>query len=271
MPLLDHLVTACVLSGYFSDSDSETGADCADGSRKPGHARRLVDAHMRAADHLELVPHTTLDHRMQSLAVGHSSARKAWITHFMEQRANAARDAGAREEDSADISESLEEKARIELMRLTLEWSRSATVLMQQFAWSSHCELPAYADDMRSSIFALWALTPTGSVPLAIHMLSFAISHAQRQLPLALSADLAHSDESVLVANLAALASHALDILLNYRQFQEHVAYHHEQLKALSAGAPASASQALDSDRSAEYCSPHSPWDDMPALTHNLV
>ncbi|KAJ2478776.1 hypothetical protein IWW47_006078, partial [Coemansia sp. RSA 2052] len=142
---------------------------------------------------------------------------------------------------------------------------------MQQFAWSSHCELPAYADDMRSSIFALWALTPTGSVPLAIHMLSFAISHAQRQLPLALSADLAHSDESVLVANLAALASHALDILLNYRQFQEHVAYHHEQLKALSAGAPASASQALDSDRSAEYCSPHSPWDDMPALTHNLV
>ncbi|KAJ2326216.1 hypothetical protein GGI00_004811, partial [Coemansia sp. RSA 2681] len=76
MPLLDHLVTACVLSGYFSDSDSETGADCADGGRKLGHARRLVDAHTRAADHLELVPHTTLDHRMQSLAVGHSSARK---------------------------------------------------------------------------------------------------------------------------------------------------------------------------------------------------
>ncbi|KAJ2737686.1 hypothetical protein GGI20_006394, partial [Coemansia sp. BCRC 34301] len=142
-PLLDHLVAACVLSGHFSDSGSETKASCADGSQRSERGRRLVDAHARAADHLELVPHTTLDRRMQNLAVGHSRARKVWIKHFLERKSNAARDDGDSGEGPASASKSLEEDARTELMRLTLEWSQSATVLMQQFTWNSHCEVPS--------------------------------------------------------------------------------------------------------------------------------
>ncbi|KAJ2819469.1 hypothetical protein GGI24_004777, partial [Coemansia furcata] len=124
---------------------------------------------------------------------------------------------------------------------------------------------------MRNSIFALWALTPTGSVPLAIRLLSLVIAHAQSQMSMASPVGDIHPDESALVDNLVALASHVLDILLNYRQFQEYVAYHHEQLKALSAGSVVSTSQALDGDRNSEYRSPHSPWDDTPVLSHSLA
>ncbi|KAJ2416874.1 hypothetical protein GGI10_000651 [Coemansia sp. RSA 2530] len=270
-PLLEHLITACVLSGYFGEAGGETEASSSgeDGSSgRPQHLQRLVGAHLRAVDHLELVPHTTLDHRMQSLAVGHSSARKAWIERFMERKSNIARGGGGDDEISEDgpaSRESLETKARIEFMRPTLDWSRSAMNLVQQFAWCSFHDQAAYADDMRNSIFALWALTPTGSVPLAIRLLSLVISHAQSEMTTMLPA------ESALTGNLATLSSHVLDILFNYRQFQEYVAYHHEQLKALSAGASASAVQALDGDHSAEYRSPHSPWDDTPGLTHSLA
>ncbi|KAJ2381188.1 hypothetical protein H4S02_006325, partial [Coemansia sp. RSA 2611] len=270
-PLLEHLITACVLSGYFGEAGGETEASSSgeDGSSgRPQHLQRLVGAHLRAVDHLELVPHTTLDHRMQSLAVGHSSARKAWIERFMERKSNIARGGGGDDEISEDgpaSRESLETKARIEFMRPTLDWSRSAMNLVQQFAWCSFHDQAAYADDMRNSIFALWALTPTGSVPLAIRLLSLVISHAQSEMTTILPA------ESALTGNLATLSSHVLDILFNYRQFQEYVAYHHEQLKALSAGASASALQALDGDHSAEYRSPHSPWDDTPGLTHSLA
>ncbi|KAJ2490685.1 hypothetical protein IWW37_002972 [Coemansia sp. RSA 2050] len=273
-PLLEHLITACVLSGYFGEAGGETGGNCSgggDSSEQSQHLQRLVGAHLRAVDHLELVPHTTLDHRMQSLAVGHSRARKAWIERFMERKPALARgdDDGDDEEASeggpAVSRESIETKARIELMRPTLEWSQSATNLVQRFAWCSFHDQAAYADDMRNSIFALWALTPTGSVPLAIRLLSLVISHAQSQMSTMLPA------ESILTGNLVALSSHVLDILFNYRQFQEYVAYHHEQLKALSAGVPASALQALDDDRSTEYRSPHSPWDDTPVLTHDLA
>ncbi|KAJ2864991.1 hypothetical protein GGH94_002533 [Coemansia aciculifera] len=273
-PLLDHLITACVLSGYFGDNDGEAGVSCtgeSDSSGQPVHIRSLADAHSRAADHLDLVPHTTLDHRMQSLAVGHSKARRAWIELFLKRGSSDARDDDTPEGRPADSRESLENEARMEFMRPTLEWSQSAMGLVQYLAWSSFHDQPTYADDVRNSIFALWALTPTGSVPLSIRLLSLVIAHAQSQVSIALPVEAIRPDESVLAGNLAALASHVLDVLLNYRQFQEYVAYHHEQLKALSAGAPASASQALDSDRSTEYRSPHSPWDDMPVLAHSLA
>ncbi|KAJ1906483.1 hypothetical protein LPJ71_004282, partial [Coemansia sp. S17] len=120
-PLLDHLIMTCVLSGYFGDSDGETSVNCAgesDSCRQPGHVQSLVDAHSRAADHLELVPHTTLDHRMQSLAVGHSRARRAWIENFLKQRTSATRDG-----DTADDRELLENEARIRFMQPTLGWS----------------------------------------------------------------------------------------------------------------------------------------------------
>ncbi|KAJ2816297.1 hypothetical protein FBU31_006630, partial [Coemansia sp. 'formosensis'] len=137
-PLLDHLITACVLSGYFAENDNETCVNCTakcDNSGQPGHLHCLVNAHSRAADHLELVPHTTLDHRMQSLAVGHSRARKAWLKRFLERKSSTAPDDEASEGVPVSSRESLENEARIELMRPTLEWSQSAASLVQQFSW----------------------------------------------------------------------------------------------------------------------------------------
>ncbi|KAJ2449986.1 hypothetical protein EV183_004577 [Coemansia sp. RSA 2336] len=227
--LLHLLVTVVVLGGFIVDKIDD-----------PSH--QLPDAYAKAMGHLELVPHTTLDIHMQNLAVGHIRARKAWVQQRMDQLTL----------DSADM---LLVQAQTELMTRTLEWSQAAQQLIEILAVQ-----PDYADQINRAIVALWALTPTGSLPLAVQLLSQVISRAALQL----NESAGHSREWL--QNACLLSQHVLDMLFNYRQFQEYVAYHHEQLKLLSTTAGQSGVRATED----VYHSQHSPWDDIPQLARDL-
>ncbi|KAJ1868060.1 hypothetical protein LPJ78_000557 [Coemansia sp. RSA 989] len=227
--LLHLLVTVVVLGGFIADKVDDS-------------SHQLPDAYAKAMGHLELVPHTTLDTHMQNLAVGHIRARKAWVQRRMDQLTL----------DSTDI---LLVQAQTELMARTLEWSQAAQHLIEILAVQ-----PDYADQINRAIVALWALTPTGSLPLAVQLLSQIISRATVQL----NESTRHSREWL--QNVCLLSQHVLDMLFNYRQFQEYVAYHHEQLKLLSTIAGQGEVRAAED----VYHSQHSPWDDIPQLARDL-
>ncbi|KAJ2526742.1 hypothetical protein IWW43_006230, partial [Coemansia sp. RSA 1935] len=215
--------------------------------------------------HLELVPHTTLDYHMQTLAVGHIRARKAWVERRMDQlrRSTISSDAGGGE----DV---LLVQAQTELMLRTQEWSQAALHLIQILVLHFFSVRSDYANKVHRIVVALWALTPTGSVPLAVQLISLILSQAHDQLQAASDMRQPQTSEWPLPHNLYMFALHALDMLFNYRQFQEYVAYHHEQLKALSASASATVNIPSD-ERDGVYHSQHSPWDDMPELTRDLI
>ncbi|KAJ2847470.1 hypothetical protein IWW36_003842, partial [Coemansia brasiliensis] len=228
--LLHHLVTTVVLGGFITDKIDD-----------PSH--RLPDAYAKAMGHLELVPHTTLDNHMQNLAVGHIRARKEWVQQRMDQLAL----------DSTDM---LLVQAQTELMARTLEWSQAAQQLIEIFAVQ-----PGYADQINQSIVAFWALTPTGSLPLAVQLLSQIIARATSQLQ-----EITKMHSPAWLQNMCLFSQHVLDMLFNYRQFQEYVAYHHEQLKLLST----TAGQCGIRENEDVYHSQHSPWDDIPQLARDL-
>ncbi|KAJ1946338.1 hypothetical protein GGF37_001230, partial [Kickxella alabastrina] len=267
--LLSHLILAVVLSGYISDRGDVILEDA--GSR----SERLADAYTRASNQLELLPHTTLDHHTQGLAAGHDKARKAWIQRRSSQirrsKFNDSIDDG-KSNDQDYSEESFAIQAKAELMGLAVEWFQAATSLIQTVAWSQFRSRTNYADHLHRSIVMLWAHTPTGSVPLAVQLFSRVIARARSQLsPVMEPAGGVHTSEWVLPQNLAAFASNVLDTLLNYRQFQEYVAYYHEQLKAPSSGPAPNVMQKFYGERDTVYRSQNSPWDDTPELTRDLA
>ncbi|KAJ2280686.1 hypothetical protein GGH14_002265, partial [Coemansia sp. RSA 370] len=268
LSLLSHLVSVVVICGYISE-DSGDEASKSEGDAeyfKPGASLpRLLDVYAKAMGHLELVPHTTLDYHMQTLAVGHIRARKAWVERRMDQlrRSTISSDAGGGE----DV---LLVQAQTELMLRTQEWSQAALHLIQILVLHFFSVRSDYASKVHRIVVALWALTPTGSVPLAVQLISLILSQAHDQLQAASDMRQPQTSEWPLPHNLYMFALHALDMLFNYRQFQEYVAYHHEQLKALSASASATVNIPSD-ERDGVYHSQHSPWDDMPELTRDLI
>ncbi|KAJ2079660.1 hypothetical protein H4R24_003630 [Coemansia sp. RSA 988] len=260
-PLLDRLMVIVVLGGCISDERDEN-----DGAMFSGHLQRLSDSYARAMGHLELVPHTTLDYYMQNLAVGHIRARKMWVRRRIEQLRETSDDL-----EYCDSDDLLLVRAQTELMAFVFEWSQEAMSLMQLLVCRFFSTAPEYAKHMHQAVVTLWALTPTGSVPLAVQLLSMVMDQARMQL--ADISDMLHPavGEWVLPHSLALLSSLALDILLNYRQFQEYVAYHHENLKVLSVSSSPAAKKSFISERDAAYQSQHSPWDGMPELTRSLA
>ncbi|KAJ2822998.1 hypothetical protein IWW50_003976, partial [Coemansia erecta] len=268
LSLLGHLVSVVVLGGCIADdSDDADGKEdeCVADRRPDTNSPRLSDVYAKAMGHLELVPHTTLDFRMQNLAVGHIRARKAWVQRRMGQLRSASISGAAEAGDDFLLVQ-----AQTELMARTQEWSQVALLLIQMLAWNFFSVRPEYASKVHRAIVALWALTPTGSVPLATRILSLILAQAHSQLQSASDMRRTRTGEWPLPQNLNLFASYALDMLFNYRQFQEYVAYHHEELKTLSASASA-ATGVPAAERDAVYHSQHSPWDDMPALTHDLI
>ncbi|KAJ2561203.1 hypothetical protein GGH12_004184 [Coemansia sp. RSA 1822] len=268
LSLLSHLVSVVVICGYISEDSGDEASKSDDGTEdlKPGvNLPRLSDVYAKAMGHLELVPHTTLDYHTQSLAVGHIRARKAWVERRLDQlrRLTISSDAGSGDD-------MLLVQAQTELMLRTQEWSQAALHLIQMLVLHFFSVRSEYANKVHRMIVALWALTPTGSVPLAVRLLSLILSQAHDQLQSAPDMRQPQTSEWPLPHNLYLFALHALDMLFNYRQFQEYVAYHHEQLKALSASVSATTNIPSD-ERDGVYHSQHSPWDDMPELTRDLI
>ncbi|KAJ2160579.1 hypothetical protein GGF46_002175, partial [Coemansia sp. RSA 552] len=260
-PLLGQLFVIATLGGHLSE-------ECADRSDSTKHtSARLSETLVKAMEHLELVPHTTLDHRMQTLAAEHIKARKAWVQRRVRQLHSSVSEASTVDGDDEEMLV----KAQTELMDLTLEWSQAATDLIQILVKSFFPRMPDYADKVHRNIVSLWALTPTGSVPLAVRLLTLVLAQARDML--ASDPKQGPAGDWVLGQNLQQFATHALDVLFNYRQFQEYVAYHHEYLKALSVSTAAAAAAAAASpdERETVYHSQHSPWDDMAGLARDLV
>ncbi|KAJ2726135.1 hypothetical protein GGI07_000774 [Coemansia sp. Benny D115] len=267
--LFNHLVLAVVLSGYIPDAGIEYPQDTEAQSRD---VEQLADAFNKASNHLDLIPHTTLCHSLQGLAVGHSKTRKAWVQRYVNQLRNSSEADGSSDTGDALDEESLVARARSELMKHTVEWSKAAIELMQTAAWSLFHTRVNYAEQLHHSIILLWALTPTGSISLAISTVSRVLAQMQSQLPAVVDAiESAPATDWTLVQNLVSFSSSVLDMLLNYHQFQEYIAYHHEQLKALSAGASMSTLPVSRSERDKVYRSQNSPWDDTPDLARGLA
>ncbi|KAJ2784172.1 hypothetical protein H4R18_001299 [Coemansia javaensis] len=281
--LLDCLVAAVVLGGDLADGES--GPDVAP-------APSPSAAYAKSMSHLELVPHTTLDRRMQSQAVGHMRAREAWVQRRTAQlRGSPPAAAGGRCAEGDDAL--LAEQAQSELMALTSEWVHEAIMQIQLLAGHSFLGTPEQASSVHQAVVALWALTPTGSVPLVVRLLSRILSQARALLHQHYQLHHHHHHKSrsqqhhaagpretqagewALPQNLSRFASFALDMLLNYRQFQEYVACHHDELRALSDSTAAAtavlAAGAPGAEHDVVYHSQHSPWDDMPALARDLA
>ncbi|KAJ2502257.1 hypothetical protein GGH96_001192 [Coemansia sp. RSA 1972] len=268
LSLLSHLVSVVVICGYISEDSGDEASKSEDDAEdlKPSvNQPRLLDVYAKAMGHLELVPHTALDYHMQGLAVGHIRARKAWVERRMDQLRRLAISSDAGSGDDVLLVQ-----AQTELMLRTQEWSQAALHLIQILVLHFFSVRSEYANKVHRIIVALWALTPTGSVPLAVRLISLILSQAHDQLQAASDMRQPQTSEWPLPHNLYMFALHALDMLFNYRQFQEYVAYHHEQLKALSASASATTNIPPD-ERDGVYHSQHSPWDDMPELTRDLI
>ncbi|KAJ1735128.1 hypothetical protein LPJ61_000722 [Coemansia biformis] len=286
--LLEQLVAVVVLGGYLADDgESDTsGALLA----------RLPETHAKAMGHLELVPHTTLDRQMQTSAMGHIRARRAWVQRRIDQlRGSLAPTAGDHVggDIDADSDAVLLVRAQTELMEQVFEWSQAAMQLIQLLAEHLFARTPDRASRVHRSVIELWALSPTGSLPLVTRLLSRMLPRARlrhqqqrlqrqqrqkQQLERAQHAQQhptprdAQPGEWALSQNLHRFAVFVLDMLLNYRQFQEYVACHHEELRALSASASVAAAAVPGrAERDAAYHGQHSPWDDMPSLVRELA
>ncbi|KAJ2641244.1 hypothetical protein GGH99_008954, partial [Coemansia sp. RSA 1285] len=81
----------------------------------------------------------------------------------------------------------------------------------------------------------------------------------------------AHVLDWVLTQNLESFVQDALDLLFNYRQFQEYIAHNHDQLKTMSTVSQPSGPRVSIDDHDIVYHSQHSPWDDTPELTRAIV
>ncbi|KAJ2715225.1 hypothetical protein H4R19_001315 [Coemansia spiralis] len=296
--VLEQLVTIVVLGGYLADDD---GRDGDEGDPLDAPTPRLPSAYAKAMGHLELVPHTTLDRRMQTLAVGHIRARRAWVHRRVGQLRSLPLSGGSAASAPASGcgDAALLVRAQAELMARLSEWSQAAIHLVELFAEHCFASTPDHASRVHRSIVALWALTPTGSLPLAVRLLSRILSRVQFRLREEQQQQVqqqeqqqvqqqqpegavqarrhtarrsAQAGESLLADNLCRFAGFVLDMLLNYRQFQEYVAYHHDDLRALSESASlAAAAGPARTERDAAYNGQHSPWDDMPALVRELA
>ncbi|KAJ2625433.1 hypothetical protein GGI25_000528 [Coemansia spiralis] len=281
--LLDHLLVAIVLSGYLVNDDitfkNHTDANHpSTASFIDTDPTFLNEAYAKAINHLELIPHTTLDHHIQNLALGHIKARKTWtqtrVSQLRESIESSTSTYSFGEDAAGDGS--LQKKAKSEFMDATLLWSQMATKLLLALVWNWFSSCLDSASTVYKSILALWTFTPTGSMPIAIRLLSFVFSEAQSRYTEQQTSTLAlqgvdQAEDSFLHQNLEVFTQNALDILFNYRQFQEHIAYHHDQLKALSTGAQPSALHGSVNDHDVVYHSQHSPWDDTPELARAIL
>lgn len=251
IPLLDSLVTIMVLGGFSLCPE--------------GDIDDLADLYNKVSDHLELIPHTTIDQHMQELAIGHIRVREAWIERQVSQQRHQL-PAGVFSEQQRY------QQAKIELMEQTIEWAKSACNVWKQFVWVLLHEKANFAEDIHRTILRLWSLTPVGSLPLAIRLVSNITTYAQQQLLILPEPVMsATTSQWALPPALAAFAWNAVDMLLYYRQLQEYVAYHHEQLKMLSSGESSGFLSNADTETNDMYRSPHSPWDDTPELAQDLT
>ncbi|KAJ2568751.1 hypothetical protein IW140_003634 [Coemansia sp. RSA 1813] len=273
--LISHLIDAIVLAGCLVDDKSAGHGDASGSSISATDAKTLSEMYAKAVGHLELIPHTTLDHHMQSLASGHIKAHKVWTLNRMAQLRSSA-DAGSTCDQSGYGTEELQTRATADLMISSLLWSKTSCSLFVVLAWNWFGNQAGCADDVYLSILKLWALTPAGSMSIAIRLLSFVFSEALARISEHVQDDRSHLETAhltdwVLARNLESFAQHALDLIFNYRQFQEYIAYHHDQLKAMSASSQKAGPRASVDDHGVVYHSQHSPWDDTPELTRIII
>ncbi|KAJ1906949.1 hypothetical protein LPJ81_001058, partial [Coemansia sp. IMI 209127] len=277
--LLDHLIATIVLAGCLVDEKSAGLDGATSNTVSTTDPKSLCEMHTRVVGHLELIPHTTLDYHMQSLAAEHVKAQKLWIQNRVAQLCSSA-DVDSKAwccDNSADGTEELQTRASAELMTSLISWSTTSCSLYLDLVWNWFSRQAGCADGVYVSILKLWELTPTGSMSIAIRLLALVFSGALARISERLSDSLPSSEATqaidwILTQNLESFARNALDLIFNYRQFQEYIAYHHDQLKAMSGISPQSGGpRSSVDDHGVVYHSQHSPWDDTPELVRSVT
>ncbi|KAJ2866440.1 hypothetical protein GGI22_001285, partial [Coemansia erecta] len=271
--LLDHLIATIVLAGCLVDEKSAGLHGATSSTVSATDTRSLCELHTKVVGHLELIPHTTLNCHMQSLATEHIKAQKLWAQNRVAQLCSSA-DVDSKAwycENSAGETEELQTRASAELMASLVLWSKSSCSLYLDLIWNWFSLQADCADYVYMSILKLWELTPAGSMSITIRLLTLVFSGALARISERLSDSLPSSETTqaidwILTQNLESFAQSALDLIFNYRQFQEYIAHHHDQLKAMSGISPQSGPRSSVDDHGVVYHSQHSPWDDTPEL-----
>ncbi|KAJ2516070.1 hypothetical protein H4217_004813, partial [Coemansia sp. RSA 1939] len=276
--LLDHLIVAIVLAGCLVDDNSASLNNATSSNMLATDPKTLSEMYSKVTGFLELIPHTTLDYNMQNLSTGHIKAHKSWIQNRIAQLRSSA-DTTPKTWDQSqtfDNADELQTRASSELMSSMLVWSKTSCTLFMAIVWNSFSSQPGCADDVYMFVLKLWPLMPTGSMSIAIRLLLLVFSESQMRITRQLREEqsvsgTAHVLDWVLTQNLESFVQDALDLLFNYRQFQEYIAHNHDQLKTMSTVSQPSGPRVSIDDHDIVYHSQHSPWDDTPELTRAIV
>ncbi|KAJ1735090.1 hypothetical protein LPJ72_002038 [Coemansia sp. Benny D160-2] len=276
--LLDHLIVAIVLAGCLVDDNSASLNNATSSNVLATDPKTLSEMYSKVTGFLELIPHTTLDYNMQNLSTGHIKAHKSWIQNRIVQLRISA-DTTPKTWDQSqtfDNADELQTRASSELMSSMLVWSKTSCTLFMAIVWNSFSSQPGCADDVYMFVLKLWPLMPTGSMSIAIRLLLLVFSESQMRITRQLReeqsvSETAHVLDWVLTQNLESFVQDALDLLFNYRQFQEYIAHNHDQLKTMSTVSQPSGPRVSIDDHDIVYHSQHSPWDDTPELTRAIV